>query len=1256
MTITEADNVDSDPDTQFCRDTTNACTPTTTIDSGGQISFNTTHRGTNYLRYNSSDDAGNRQSTQSKTININRLPTLTSASANVSGNIIGGATINISTVSNETDSGLGQTLYMFVCNETGANGSGCTSGTTLCSNVTNSSTNTYCVFNAQSDSATHSWFVYMFDDSAEGASNNPLSGTYTTDSTLPVITILDPGNVTYTQDSVTAQIALNEGGANASYSLDGAANVSMTRVSSTLFSATLSGLANQLHNITFYANDTVGNLNVSSVRYFTVDTTASDTLGPSIVVLSPANNSYHSSAVLLNISLSENGYNASYSLDGAANVSLGNVSLTLWNASITPSESTHTIIFYANDTSSNRNTGASSIITFTYDVTPPRYTSASFTPTSVNDSANVTCYASWTDNVNLSIAVVSENSTGSFVNHTFLLSQTSNTSNYTIDETNLTPGTVGCRFFTNDSTGNLNSTSIAFAVSDATNPSITNISTSPSAEADLDPNVRINITANVTDNFNLTTIILQFKQHNETSFTNFSMSNSTPQIYSGNFTPDRNNNWTYRIFAQDLAGNQNYSSDTNLSVQTDKTWSFTDTISETTSIVRTDNRVINLGNITINNTGDVPLQFNISSNVSWVTINGTSNNSAVVNLSSGGVALNISNITANTTGFDVGLFAFKITIAANESDSSPSSNSTNLQVNIQNTAGPFLSVSIDTFTSSVSKGQSGVSYAASVSNLGTSDASGVWLAWTLPSEFSLASGSLNRSIGNLIIGGSSTNTISIDVSSSSSDKNVTINASSMASDGSSDNESKTVTIGNPTTTTTTQVGGGGGGGGTGGGGGGGGLIDKILSGEEILSSSETFELVRGESSSFPITVKNIFEKTSMEGVSIKIEGYLSKYMTIHPQVISKVDYNESRQFTVSIISPEYMERGQHELTITIIGKIKGKNIDKELKDTRKVLLIIHTIGKDEASRILDLAISSVKDMESAGFPIAKISRLLEEAKNALVKHYFDNVKDLFGNIKEMKEAAFKANDLIKSIKNKIFGYKFLTGSVIGGGSKRFSRTEDLLNLAQAAFEREDYQTALQRANEAQLALAIETKDLGFIIFLVKYWWAILIFLISLTVGGVFGYKKYMEITISWRIRELEREEDSVGELIRETQKKYFKEKSIGPDTFNRAVFGYHRRISKIRKLLTKLMHKRIRILRPERVIKDLEEEKRTVVRQIENLQKDYFVNRKISENEYNRQIKVYNQRLAEIEDERLTLRNSLFRSKKIKAVQNKDGK
>ena len=158
-------------------------------------------------------------------------------------------------------------------------------------------------------------------------------GFVTTDSIAPVITIIDPRNQTYSENSVAASVDLNESGNWASYSLDEASNITMTNSTLTFWSATISSLSNGAHVVRFYANDSYGNTGTGSIS-FSVDTTLTDTTGPTVTAFSPTNTTLTSASVLLNITLSEDGSNATYSLDRAANVTLVNTSLRNWNATV----------------------------------------------------------------------------------------------------------------------------------------------------------------------------------------------------------------------------------------------------------------------------------------------------------------------------------------------------------------------------------------------------------------------------------------------------------------------------------------------------------------------------------------------------------------------------------------------------------------------------------------------------------------------------------------------------------------------------------------------------------------------------------------------------------------------------------------------------------------------------------------------------------------------------------------------------------
>jgi parallel beta-helix repeat protein len=80
----------------------------------------------------------------------------------------------------------------------------------------------------------------------------------------PAISIVSPENKTYTVNSVSLSFTVSETTSWIKYSLDGQANVTITE------DTTLSGLADGLHSLTVYAQDTDGQTGTSETIYFTI--------------------------------------------------------------------------------------------------------------------------------------------------------------------------------------------------------------------------------------------------------------------------------------------------------------------------------------------------------------------------------------------------------------------------------------------------------------------------------------------------------------------------------------------------------------------------------------------------------------------------------------------------------------------------------------------------------------------------------------------------------------------------------------------------------------------------------------------------------------------------------------------------------------------------------------------------------------------------------------------------------------------------
>ena len=104
------------------------------------------------------------------------------------------------------------------------------------------------------------------------------------------------------------------------------------------------------------------------MNYSTVNFTI-DTIAPSIAIISPVNTTYSNASIVLNVT-TDQAANVTYSLNGAANLSLYNLT-TSGNTTITGIEGANNITVYATDPVGNLNY---STVNFTIDTIAPSIT------------------------------------------------------------------------------------------------------------------------------------------------------------------------------------------------------------------------------------------------------------------------------------------------------------------------------------------------------------------------------------------------------------------------------------------------------------------------------------------------------------------------------------------------------------------------------------------------------------------------------------------------------------------------------------------------------------------------------------------------------------------------------------------------------------------------------------------------------------------------------------------------------------------
>ncbi|MBI2085608.1 MAG: hypothetical protein HYT71_03795, partial [Candidatus Aenigmarchaeota archaeon] len=591
----------------------------------------------------------------------------------------------------------------------------------------------------------------------------------------------------------------------------------------------------------------------------------------------------------------------------------------------------------------------------------------------------------------------------------------------------------------------VNTTTWSITISDITAPAIENVSYLPNTTRDLDPGVMVNVTAFVRDNVSVGTVLLQYKLNTSSDWTGALMTPITSTMYSGNFTPTIGN-WSFRIYANDTSSNINYSAIINVSIGLDYAWINVTSIQTTKVIVQTEQRELQLGNITLNNTGDFDLNFTITSNSTWILFNRT-NTSFYLGIAPAG-NITTFNITANTTGFAVGTYTYGITINAYAQGSTLiSSQSLNGTVVIQNVAGPFFSVTITNYDATVAQGDAGVVLTATLSNLGTSEATNTWFNWSLPSGWTNVSGIAENFVGFLGVGSKAVNNITISVGTSSLTGAQTIIATAGSSSDASGSDSKSVNVNSLTPTS------------SGSSSSSSGSVTGTASTKEatkeqkalLLQTSEELELLRGFNGTFMIKVTNPFKNSVMKNVTLAVQGFLAQYIQIAPDKITEINYNGTGEFEVTITAPTYLTKGNHPLNFTITGRLVEGASERNIIEQRLVTLSVHEVSRSEAGSILEEATKDYQDMVNAGFPAATIKKLLDQAENTFKEKDYEKVNEITGMILLTRNAAFNTKDLIQEIMNSI--------KIAENNGLRVDETKNLLNLALAAFEREDYASA-----------------------------------------------------------------------------------------------------------------------------------------------------------------------------------------------------
>lgn len=807
---------------------------------------------------------------------------------------------------------------------------------------------------------------------------------------------------------------------------------------------------------------------------------------------------------------------------------------------------------------------------------------------------------------------------------------------------NIPDGTYiwNCLVYDNDSESNWSSANYTFSIDLQTPPSVNSITLSPNSTDDVDPDVMINVTANVTDLSGVSTVIFQYRWHGIPTWTNTTMNNISADLWNASFTP-YDGIWYYRIWSNDTLGHANYTQTYSLSVEKDYTWTRNPSDLGTTYIFA--GSTGNLGTLLINNTGDYPLNFDLSSTPGSIAVSYNITEPFDLNAKE---SVHIDIITtAPSTPYE---YSIQIRISATTINANPANMTTNATL-VSYIGGPYLYAEIMTYSPIVLQNQN-INLSARLRNIGNETATSVWFNWTLPEGWINTSGNLSYYVGNLSNGSTVWNSLTVNIDPATASQGITtiyVNATSNESINSSDFKVVGVECNNDdgvcgsgcaytndddcTIPITPE-----------GGMSGSGVIMTAGAAAEskysiLMEVPIRLDVNRGETRAFYIYINNPEKNTTLDNITVFVAGYPQILMSIKPKKISEICYSQKKYFELNITAPVYFDYKEYTLNISVKGEgvsilTPAKN-STAVNTSRQVLLVVHKVIENAIVEVLNKSESAIKEMEDLNFTTITVKKLLEQAKNDADKGNYERSKEQAEEILGLKDLAFKAYETLKQAEQSIQQAK--------SGDLKVSETEKMYSLALAAFQREDYKKAEERANNALLMYAIEAKfEFNLIKTFYEYWWVFSVIIIIFTPTVVVLRRKLMLMSVKRDFENLGKEAKIINGLIENAQKKHFEDKIMSSEEYYKILYSYEKRLAKIKRKRAEFVSRMVGLFKPTNTMEILQKEYSHIQDLIKDVQKKHFELGVMSKHAYQKNMEELIGEIAEIQKNMEMIKNA----------------
>lgn len=430
--------------------------------------------------------------------------------------------------------------------------------------------------------------------------------------------------------------------------------------------------------------------------------------------------------------------------------------------------------------------------------------------------------------------------------------------------------------------------------------------------------------------------------------------------------------------------------------------------------------------------------------------------------------------------------------------------------------------------------------------------------------------------------------------------------------------------------------------------------------KEILNVEKTYDVTRGKDSSFEVSISNPFKESTIVGLDLTLDGSFAKYMKVEALERTDIEgevielsgspgevgllYGETQKYEITVDVPQYVERGTYFVDLeihkgsvtyrdypataagTTEEALKYKDITFEIIERRTVAVNVHAYDEEEAAAAYEMGVENIGLMRNAGFSTGRVERLLNVARAEMSDGDYEAAIGIIEEISGIKNDAFSSRDGIENLQETIKDAEDARGLKV-------PETKELLGLAIAAFEREDYEMARERVHDAKLVYASETRGkINYGKFLIDNILAVVLGAIALTAVSILAFRLANLAISDSRLKGLEMQEKNIAELMEKAQRSYYIEKTSSPANYKNAMRGFTRKLAENRSSRAGLRARRSRVLWPRENLESLKSEKKNLEGLIRDTQDRYYNKKVISKGEYEQNMKQYMAMEADVEE------------------------